>query len=56
MTKRLTALQSGRFDDFITKPCEEKRTAREDASYLNIAYDYEETNGNESEPAAGASA
>jgi PAS domain S-box-containing protein len=53
--QRLTALQSG-VDDFITKPCDENELLEKMRVHLNIAYDYEETNGNESEPAAGASA
>ena len=53
--QRLTALQSG-VDDFITKPCDEYELLEKMRVHLNIAYDYEEMNGNESEPAAGASA
>ena len=53
--QRLTALQSG-VDDFITKPCDENELLEKMRAHLNIAYDYEEMNGNESEPAAGASA
>ena len=53
--QRLTALQSGA-DDFITKPCDEDELLEKMRAHLNIAYDYEEMSGNESEPAAGVSA
>jgi CheY-like chemotaxis protein len=53
--QRLTALQSG-MDDFIVKPCDEDELLEKMQAHLNIAYAYEEMNGNESEPAGGAPA
>jgi CheY-like chemotaxis protein len=53
--QRLTALQSGA-DDFITKPCDEYELLEKMRVHLNIAYDYEEMTGNESESAGGVSA
>jgi DNA-binding response OmpR family regulator len=46
--QRLTVLQSGA-DDFITKPCDEYELLEKMRVHLNIAYDYEEMNGNESD-------
>ena len=53
--QRLTALQSG-VDEFIMKPCDEDELLEKMRAHLNIAYDYEEMSGNESESAGGASA
>ena len=52
---RRAVLQSGA-DDFLTKPCREDELLEKMRALLNIAYDYEEMSGNESEPAAGVSA
>jgi CheY-like chemotaxis protein len=51
--QRRTAIQSG-FDDFIAKPCNEDELMAKIRAHLNIAYDYEEMSGNESEPVVGA--
>jgi len=53
--QRQEALQSGA-DDFVAKPCHEDDLLEKLRHHLNIAYDYEEMGGNESEPAAGAPA
>jgi PAS domain S-box-containing protein len=53
--QRLTALQSG-VDDFIAKPCDEDELLEKMRVHLNIAYEYGEMSGNESEPAGGAPA
>jgi CheY-like chemotaxis protein len=50
--QRLTALQSGA-DDFIAKPCNEDELLQKIKAHLNIAYDYEEMSGNQSEAAGG---
>ena len=52
---RRAAHRSGA-DDFITKPCHEDDLLEKMRTHLNIAYDYETTSGNESEPVAGVSA
>ncbi len=53
--QRRTAIES-RADDFVTKPCYENELLEKMRAHLNIAYDYEEMSGNESEPLAGVSA
>ena len=53
--QRLAALQSG-VDDFIAKPCDEDELLAKMQAHLNISYDYQETSGDESEPAGRVSA
>ena len=53
--QRRTAHQSGA-DDFVSKPCHEEELLEKIRAHLNIAYDYAEIGGNESEPAAGLAA
>jgi CheY-like chemotaxis protein len=53
--ERRAAMQSG-VDDFITKPCHEDHLLEKMQAHLNIAYDYEEMSGDESEPAGVKSA
>jgi two-component system, sensor histidine kinase and response regulator len=53
--QRRSAIQSGA-DDFVAKPCREDELLEKMRAHLNIAYDYEEMSGNESEPAPGVSA
>lgn len=50
--QRQEALQSGA-DDFVAKPCHEDDLLEKVRHHLNIAYDYKELGGNESEPVAG---
>jgi CheY-like chemotaxis protein/nitrogen-specific signal transduction histidine kinase len=52
---RRVALQGGA-DDFLAKPCREDQLLEKMSALLNIAYDYEETNGTEGQPVAGAAA
>jgi len=52
---RLTASQSGA-DDFLAKPCTEDELLEKMRRLLNIAYDYEETDGTEGHAAPGARA
>jgi PAS domain S-box-containing protein len=53
--QRLTAFQSG-VDDFVSKPCNEDELLTKIKAHLNVAYDYEEVSGSETEPVARVSA
>ncbi|MGD1095255.1 MAG: response regulator [Bryobacteraceae bacterium] len=50
---RRAVFQSGA-DDFVTKPCHEDELLEKIRVLLNVAYDYEEANGDERQPPEGA--
>jgi PAS domain S-box-containing protein len=52
---RRVALQGGA-DDFLAKPCREDQLLDKMSALLNIAYDYEETNGAEGQPVGSPAA
>ena len=52
---RRVALQGGA-DDFLAKPCREDQLLEKMSALLNVAYDYEETNGAEGQPVGSPAA
>jgi PAS domain S-box-containing protein len=52
---RREGAQSG-VDDFLSKPCREDELLEKMRTLLHIAYDYEETGGDDAQPAAGLAA